>query len=248
MNKKKLMNLLSSKTLLIVLLLIFASLFTFVYFSNKSFSPPEDELKNPIILTVNDEKIRLNDILYLQELLLIEEEKNLTNFEAMEYVINEEILYANALENGFNLTDDEVKKTSEEKLNKDEFAYYKKYYIIAQYRSHILEENKEKFEVTREEAQDLFEFMKVNYPRNDYPSFEELELNLKEVLSRQKQANFLDEYISNLRNNVEINLIRDYILEDISIYVPGMEREEFYEIYYSDKEVPSYNNYTLVDY
>ncbi|MDD4563544.1 MAG: hypothetical protein PHF09_01545 [Candidatus Nanoarchaeia archaeon] len=248
MNKEDFIKILSSKYLFIILLLLLSSLFTLVYFSNKSFSPPEDELENPIIVTVGDQKIRLNDIFYLQELLLIEEEKNLSNFEAMEYIINEEILYINALENGFNLTDDEVKKTSEEKLNKDEFVYYKKYYIIAQYKNHILEKNKEKFEVTKEEAQDLFEFMKVNYPRNDYPSFEELELNLKEVLSRQKQVNFLDEYISKLKTNVKIEYIKDYILDDLSIYVPGMKKEEFYEIYYSDKETPSYENNTLVDY
>jgi hypothetical protein len=247
MNKEDFIKILNSKYLFIVLLLLLSALFTFVYFSNKSFSPPEDELKNPIIVTVDNQKIRLNDILYLQELLLIEEEKNLSNFEAMEYVINEEILYVNALENGFNLSDKEVKETYDEKLNKDEFTYYKKYYIIDKYRNKILEENKEKFEVTKEEAQDLFEFMKVNYPR-DYPSFEELELNLKEVLSIQKQTNFLDEYISKLRTNVKIEYIRDYILDDISIYVPGMERNEFYDIYYNDKEKPSYDNYTLVDY
>lgn len=236
MEKEAFIKILSSKYLFIVLLLLLSALFTLVYFSNKSFSPSEDELKNPVILTVNEEKIRLKDILYLQELLLIEEGKNLSNFEAMEYIINEEILYINALENGFNLTDDEVKENLDEKLNKDEFIYYKKYYIIAQYKSHILEENKEKFEVTKEEAQDLFEFMKTYYPREDYPSFEELESNLKEVLSRQKQANFLDEHISKLRTNIKIEYIKDYILDDISIYVPGMEREEFYDVYYNKND------------
>lgn len=230
MKKEKFIKLLNSKYLFIVLLLFLAILFTFIYFSNKSFFLPEDELKNPVIILVENQTIRLNNILYLQELLSIKEGRNVTNREAMEILINEEIFYVKALENGFNLTDKEVKNTINENLNKDEFAYYKKYYIIDRYKTNLIEENKEKFEVTKEEAQDLFEFMKVNYPRNDYPPFEELELSLKDALSRQKVANFLDEFVSNLRNTLKINYLKTYILDNRSSYYSEIESEGFSEI------------------
>ena len=72
--------------------------------------------------------------------------------------------------------------------------------------------------------------MKERYPQV-YPPFKEIEPDLKEILSDQKKADFLDEYIYNLRNNVNVEYIRDFILDDPSIYIPGMSREEFYEDY-----------------
>ncbi|MFA5485125.1 MAG: hypothetical protein WC260_02670 [Candidatus Pacearchaeota archaeon] len=230
MNKEDFIKILSSRYLLIILLLILSSLFTIIYFSNKSFSPSEDELKNPIIVMIDKQEIRLNDVFYLQELLLIEENRNLTNYEALDYIINEELLYVNALQEKFNVDDKEIKDTLNESLDKETFNYYKKYYIIYQYKKKILEDNKEKFEVTTEEAQDLFDFMKERYPQV-YPPFKEIEPDLKEILSDQKKADFLDEYIYNLRNNVNVEYIRDFILDDPSIYIPGMSREEFYEDY-----------------
>lgn len=231
MNKKKLVNILSSKDLLILLLILLMILFTLIYFNNKSFFPSEEELNNPIIVTINKQNIRLNDILYLKEVALIEENKNLTNHEAMDHIINEELLYIAASKEGFSIEDEEIKEILNEHLDQESYNYYKKYYIINKYRNKILERNDENFNVTKEEILDLFNFMKDRYPKV-YPPFEEVESSLKEILMDQKKANFLDEYIYNLRSDVKIEFINDFILDDISIYVPGMNREEYYKEYY----------------
>ncbi|MDD2444641.1 MAG: hypothetical protein PHH53_00665 [Candidatus Nanoarchaeia archaeon] len=231
MNKEDFIKFLSSKDLLILLLVILVILFTLIYFNNKSFFPSEEELNNPIIITINKQNIKLNDILYFKEIALIEGNKNLTNHEAMDHIINEELLYIAASKEGFSINDKEIKETLNESLDQESYNYYKKYYIINQYKNKILERNNEKFNVTKEEILDLFNFMKDRYPKV-YPPFEEIEPNLKEILIDQKKTNFLDEYIYNLRSDVKIDFINDFILDDISIYIPGMNREEYYKEYY----------------
>lgn len=174
--------------------------------------------------------------MYLQGLLLKSEEKNLTLQEAMNYVIDEEVVYISALKNGFNLTDKEVREPlGEESLDKEAFDYYKKYYIIAKYKEHIINSSGKDFSITDEEARDLFEFLKETQPQV-YPPFEELKEELKYRLRKQEEINYLDEYIYQLRQETNIEFVNDFILDDLSIYTPGMSAEEFYDIYFNDTE------------
>lgn len=229
-------EILKPKNMIIGGLLIIAIILGIIYLINQPFRAPKEELDNPIIVRVEDQEVRLNDILYFKGMILETQQKNLSLHQSMDSVIQEEILYFSALKNGFNLTDEEIEKTlNGEVLNQYEFNYYKKYYIIDKYKKHIFKTSSKDFSITDEEARNLFEFTKENYPKT-YPPFEEVKSELKEILRRQEEVNYLDEYTTNLREDMNIEYINNYILDDLSIYKPGMDEEEFYDIFFGRNE------------
>jgi hypothetical protein len=180
-------------------------------------------IEDNVIATVNGIEITESQVIEIQEQSLAQG-MQISNEDALEQLINSELLIQEAKKQGFDFTKQEVEENLEiqsgnsiEEIKQeleiagesyDELIEgYISYFMIEEYLKSIVEE----VEVSDEEVENYYNELKEEY--NSYgeelPAFEEIKEDLKNSLEYEKQQEIIIELIEDLREQANIEYLQD---------------------------------------
>lgn len=212
--KKK--NLIITGVVLILLIAIIVA-----YFSG--FLPGINTSK--VVASVNGEEITQKQVQEMQESYVMSGMANFSSGDALEQLVNMELLYQEAAKEGYNYSTEEVEQMlstqlTQQNLTREEFKQqieaqnnsyeeriedYKKQIAIQQ----LLEQEMQKgnFSMSDEKAREYYEMYKNNQSANsseEFPEFEEIKEQIKSSFQEQNQQEVMQKLTEELRQEAII--------------------------------------------
>ena len=177
-----------------------------------------------VVATVNGEKITSKEIAAVQQLFM-QRGQQISAEDASEQLINKKVLFQQAQQGKYSVTDDEAEAVIEAQLAQqgsslddykqqlelqgisyeEQLQDIKEDLTIQKYLGIALEGKD--FEVTEEEAQKFYEMYKLQSP-DEVPSYEELESKIIATLQQQKQQEAIGSLIQELRASADIEYLQ----------------------------------------
>lgn len=181
---------------------------------------PTEPAENTVVATVNDQEIHSNDVIAIQQA-VVQQGQQISEVDALEEAINQEVLEQKVQEEEIVVTTQEAESMIEEQLMMqgasledyknqletqgvsydEELENIKEQLAMQLYMEQHFED--QTFEVTEEEAQELYQAYKEQSPE-EIPSFEELEQQIIESLEQQKQQEAIGLHVQELRSEATI--------------------------------------------
>ncbi len=181
------------------------------------------DISGTVVATVNGEKITSEEVTSMQQA-YEQQGQQISEEDALEQLINQEILSQKAQQEGFNLTDEEAEaeieallgqqgmtlKEYKDQLEQQGTSYeeqlqnFKEQLAIQNYQDEALEG--EDFNVTEEEAENYYELYKQQDPENT-PDYEDIKDQIIDYLQQQKRQEAINSLVQELREdaNIEYN-------------------------------------------
>jgi len=174
-----------------------------------------------VVATVNGEKITSEEVTSMQQA-YEQQGQQISEEDALEQLINQEILSQKAQQEGFNLTDEEAEaeieallgqqgmtlKEYKDQLEQQGMSYeeqlqnFKEQLVIQNYQDEALEG--EDFNVTDEEAEDYYELYKQQDPENT-PAYEDIKDQIIDYLQQQKRQEAINSLVQELKEDANID-------------------------------------------
>ena len=207
-------------TILIISLLMFAGCTDQSQDDADADNNSNSNISGTVVATVNGEEITSDEVSYIQQS-YEQQGQQISEEDALEQLINQEILFQKAQQEGFNLTDEETEAEIEkllgqqgmtledykDQLEQQGISYeenlqkFKEQFIIEEYQNKALEG--EDFNATEEEAEEYYNLYKQQNPENT-PAYEEIKDQIIDYLQQQKRQEAINSLVQVLREDADI--------------------------------------------
>jgi hypothetical protein len=192
--------------------------------ANDDFSESGEIFEGEVAAIVNDMEILQEDVLLFQQS-LIQQGQQVSEQEALEQLINQEVLYQEASAQGYDVTDEEAESEIEnqltqqgmsleeykEQLESQEISYeeqlnsIKKQLNIQNYIDSQISEDD--LSVTAEEVQEYYDLYVQELGEDEAPAFEEVEDQIEMVVQQNKEQEIISLLVQELveKANIKYN-------------------------------------------